>query len=331
MAARHPALVVRDASGAYQLHGEFRAHVRRRLADERGTDGAHDLHVALATAHGAQGAWTDGARHWLAARRWTEAAHAIRRALAGGVPPPDAELGDWLDRLPEDVLLQADLGPAKASLLVRTGQPEAAGALLERAFTGHRLDSGARDRLVRSLGALYAHRGRPPGEPVPRAGQRPAPGPARGGGLGSVLGGGAGGWRAAGAVLALGAAALVLWFPPDGLDPRAARFLAVLAAGTVLWAWGSFPDYVVALGMGIAWVLLRVAPTATAFGGFATSTWFLMLGILGLAAALARSGLLYRITLVTVRRFPPTFVGQVRPSSRPASSRRCSSRRRRRG
>jgi hypothetical protein len=35
-----------------------------------------------------------------------------------------------------------------------------------------------------------------------------------------------------------------------------------------------------------------------------------MLGILGLAAALARSGLLYRITLVAVRRFPPTFVGQ---------------------
>ena len=62
--------------------------------------------------------------------------------------------------------------------------------------------------------------------------------------------------------------------------------------------------------MGIAWVLLRVAPTATAFAGFATSTWFLMLGILGLAAALARSGLLYRITLVAVRRFPPTFVGQ---------------------
>jgi di/tricarboxylate transporter len=62
--------------------------------------------------------------------------------------------------------------------------------------------------------------------------------------------------------------------------------------------------------MGIAWVLLRVAPTAVAFGGFASSTWFLMLGILGLAAALARSGLLYRITLVAVRRFPPTFLGQ---------------------
>ena len=237
-------------------------------------------------------------------------AHAIRRALAGGVPPADAELEEWLDRLPEDVLLQADLGPAKASLLVRTGRPDAAGSLLERAFSGHRLDSGARDRLVRSLGALYAHRGRPPGDPSPRAGQREALGPRRGGGTGSTLAGGVAGWRAAGALLALAVGVLVLWLPPGGLEPRAVRFLAVLAAGTVLWAWGSFPDYVVALGMGIAWVLLRVAPTATAFAGFATSTWFLMLGILGLAAALARSGLLYRITLVAVRRFPPTFVGQ---------------------
>ena len=86
------------------------------------TDGTHDLHVALATAHGAEGAWTEGARHWLAAAAVDEAAHAIRRALASGAPPPDAELEEWLDRLPEDVLLQADLGPAKASLLVRTGR-----------------------------------------------------------------------------------------------------------------------------------------------------------------------------------------------------------------
>ena len=35
-----------------------------------------------------------------------------------------------------------------------------------------------------------------------------------------------------------------------------------------------------------------------------------MPGVLGLGAALARSGLLYRITLIAVRRFPPTFVGQ---------------------
>ncbi|HEX2500298.1 MAG TPA: SLC13 family permease [Methylomirabilota bacterium] len=309
-AARHPALVVRDEKGTYRLHGEFRDHVRRRLGDESGADGTGDLHVALAAAHAAEGAWTEGARHWLAAGRWGEAAHAIHRALASGTPPPDAELETWLERLPEDVLLRADLGPAKASLLVRTGRPDAAGTLLERAFSGHRLDSGARDRLVRSLGALYAHRGQPTGETARRAGQEQAArAPSPRGPLSAVTASGAR-WGSAGLLLALAVAALVLWLPPGGLEPRAVRFLAVLAAGTVLWAWASFPDYVVALGMGIAWVLLRVAPTATAFAGFATSTWFLMLGILGLAAALARSGLLYRITLVMVRHFPPTFAGQ---------------------
>ena len=208
------------------------------------------------------------------------------------------------------MLLEADLGPAKASLLVRTGRADQAGALLERAFSGHRLDSGARDRLVRSLGALYAQQGGPGGTPSRRARRDGAAGTPSARGAVATLTGGDARWRSAGLLLAVAVAALVLWLPPSGLEPRAVRFLAVLAAGTVLWAWGSFPDYVVALGMGIAWVLLRVAPTATAFAGFATSTWFLMLGILGLAAALARSGLLYRITLVAVRRFPPTFAGQ---------------------
>lgn len=310
VAARHPALVLRDADGAYRLHGEFREHVRRRLAEEGGSDRTADLHVALATAHVQEGTPAEAVRHWLAAGRWSEAARAIRGALASGGPPTDAQLEDWLDKLPEGVLLEADLAPAKASLLVRTGRSEAAGGLLERAFSGHRLDSGGRDRLVRSLGALYARRGRAGSAPSRTAPSRREgkPGARR---VVAVLARGDSAWRYTGLTVALAAAALVLWAPPAGLDPRAVRFLAVLAGGTILWTWGSFPDYVVALGMGIAWVLLRVAPAATAFGGFATSTWFLMLGILGLAAALARSGLLYRITLVAVHRFPPTFTGQV--------------------
>ena len=300
VAAHHPALVFQDERGRYELHPEFRDHVRRRLADANGTDATHDLHVAVATAHGDEEAWAKGTRHWLAAGRWDEAAHAIRKALASSAPPTDAELETWLDRLPEDVLLEADLGPAKASLLVRTGRSDAARALLERAFSGQRLDGVARDRLVRSLGTLYAQQGRPGGVAGGTVGASRAA---------ATLTGGGARW-AIGLALAVAVGAVVLWVPPGGLEPRAVRFLAVLAAGTVLWAWGSLPDYVVALGMGIAWVLLRVAPTATAFGGFATSTWFLMLGVLGLGAALARSGLLYRITLIAVRRFPPTFVGQ---------------------
>jgi di/tricarboxylate transporter/CRP-like cAMP-binding protein len=310
LAARHPALVVRDDDGHYRLHGEFREHVRRRLAEESAGDRSADLHVALATARDRDGAPADAARHWLDARRWSEAARAIRDALASGAPPSDAELESWLDQLPEGVLLEADLAPAKASLLVRTGRSDAAGGLLERAFSGHRLDSGGRDRLVRSLGALYAQRSRAGAPARPSASRRAGrqPGARR---AATIVAPGDTAWRYLGLGLALAAVALVFWAPPAGLDPRAVRFLAVLAGGTVLWTWGSFPDYVVALGMGIAWVLLRVAPASTVFAGFATSTWFLMLGILGLAAALARSGLLYRITLVAVHRFPPTFTGQI--------------------
>src|SRR5262249_55442316 len=103
---------------------------------------------------------------------------------------------------------------------------------------------------------------------------------------------------------------LVLLFPPAGLSPPGVHFLAVLVAGTVLWIRGRPPDYVVALGMGAAWALLGVAPPQVVFSGFAGSTWFLLVGVLGLSAALSRSGLLYRITLAIVRGFPATFPGQ---------------------
>jgi hypothetical protein len=50
LAARHPALIVRDERGGYQLHDEFRDHVQRRLRDETGANG-DELHATLATAH----------------------------------------------------------------------------------------------------------------------------------------------------------------------------------------------------------------------------------------------------------------------------------------
>src|SRR5215470_878781 len=209
VASRHPALLFQDEGGRYQLHGEFRAHVLRRLGDASTGDGTHDLHVALATAHGSEGAWTESARHWLTARRWDEAASAIHRALASGAPPGEAELESWLDGLPEDVLLRADLGPAKASLLVRNGRSDAAGALLERAFSSQRLDSDARDRLVRSLGTLYAQRSRPGPPDASRAAS------SRGKRAVAI------GWRSAGVLLAVAVAALVLYLPPSGLEPRA--------------------------------------------------------------------------------------------------------------
>ena len=86
VAAHHPALVFQDERGRYELHPEFRDHVRRRLADANGTDATHDLHVAVATAHGDEEAWAKGARGtgWPRAagtRRRTRSARRWRPAL----------------------------------------------------------------------------------------------------------------------------------------------------------------------------------------------------------------------------------------------------------
>jgi di/tricarboxylate transporter/CRP-like cAMP-binding protein len=337
IAARHPALVRRDARGAYRLHEQFREHVCRRLTENESAAARKAIHASLAAAHYEREAWADAARHWLAAERWPEAARAIRRTLASADPPPADEVAAWLDRLPEAELLGADLAPMKASVLARAGRVDAAATLLQQAFAGSRLGTTTRDRVARSLATMYAHPGPSGGVATdpdgagPAAAARARPSPARRGapdgtaGPRSVLGRVGARLRARTAVLgartvaratapgavALAVAVLVSLGSPAGLDPRAAGFLAVLAAATVLWAWGRPPDFVVAIGMGVAWAVLGIAPAGLAFGGFATSTWFLMLAVLGLAGALARSGLLYRITLLAVQRFPPTFAGQI--------------------
>ena len=333
VAARHPALVVRDATGAYHLHGEFRAHVRRRLDG----DGGDRRHATTSTSR---------------SRRRTPPREPGRRARGTGSPrgggprPPTRSgapwpaaprrrtpsSGTWLDRLPEDVLLQAELGPAKASLLVRTGQPDAAGSLLERAFSGHRLDSGARDRLVRSLGALYAQRGRPPGKPSPRAGPREAVSPARGGAA-SRLGAGGAGWRVRRRSCSRSrSAALVLWLPPGGPRARAR------SGSWPSWRPGpssgrgaafpttSSPSGWASRGCSSAWPRprrpSRGSRRAPGSSCSASSGW----PPPSPARACSTGSRSSRCVA-----FPRRSSGRSPPSSRPASCRRCSSRRPRRG
>lgn len=62
------------------------------------------------------------------------------------------------------------------------------------------------------------------------------------------------GWG--GVAVALAAGALVLRLTPAGLSTPAVRFLAILVVAAILWARGRPADYVVAVGMGLAWILL---------------------------------------------------------------------------
>lgn len=343
--SRYPALLSGGEDGTHELHSSFREYLRERLERDEGETSAAAVHAALAAIYEERGGSREALSHWQQAGKWTEAVRVFRRIQDSSDLVTDEELGRWMKRFPEPVLIENDLIPTKARLLARRGEHDAAIALYRRALSRGPATGAAREALVRGLADAYFRQGA-----VTQAllclreyegGEITAPVALQEAVAARHLAAGrheeayawaqsaravsrglqdsfwspvrrahiVRGWT--GVALALGAAALVLVFPPRGLATPGVHFLAVLLAATVLWARGRPPEYVVALGMGIAWVVLGVAPPQAAFAGFASSTWFLLLGVLGLAAALGRSGLLYRITLLAVQRFPPTFAGQV--------------------
>ena len=124
----------------------------------------------------------------------------------------------------------------------------------------------------------------------------------------------AGRWRsrAAGAIAAV-ALPTLLWNvpPPAGLDPAGWRVVVVLLGAAIAWLAEPVPDFAVALALVAAWGGTGLVSLPVAFSGFASSSWLLALGALALAAAMARTGLLFRIALLLLRTFPATATGQL--------------------
>jgi anion transporter len=103
------------------------------------------------------------------------------------------------------------------------------------------------------------------------------------------------------------------WFgtPDIGLDRAATKVLGVLCLTLIYWVFWVFPDYGVALMFALTLILTKLAPTEIVLGGFASTTWFMTLGVLGLGAAITSSGLFYRFSLQLVRVFPLTYYWQI--------------------
>ena len=118
--------------------------------------------------------------------------------------------------------------------------------------------------------------------------------------------------RVVGSLLAIAVPlALAQLAPPGGLSVKGWEILLVLLGAAIAWLVEPIPDFAIALAMAAAWGALGLAPLATVFSGFATSSWILALGALALAAAMLRSGLLFRAALALLRSFPPTHGGQM--------------------
>ncbi|HEV8468977.1 MAG TPA: SLC13 family permease [Candidatus Limnocylindria bacterium] len=106
---------------------------------------------------------------------------------------------------------------------------------------------------------------------------------------------------------------IILWNigPPEGMSTVGWHIATLLLAGAVAWLLEPIPDFAVAMLLAATWTATGLVPLATAFGGFATSSWLLSLGALTLAAAMAQTGLVFRGALLMLRTVPPTHVGQV--------------------
>lgn len=118
--------------------------------------------------------------------------------------------------------------------------------------------------------------------------------------------------RIIGAAISIGVPAALWLLPaPQGLSNAGWHIALVMVGGAIAWLLEPVPDFAVALGMAAAWMATGLAPPALAFAGFASSAWVTAVAALGISAAMAASGLLFRAALMLLRVFPPTHRGQV--------------------
>jgi anion transporter len=123
-------------------------------------------------------------------------------------------------------------------------------------------------------------------------------------------------WRPGRGVLALAAAIGMLavgWVvpPPLGLSAVGWHALLVLLAALPALALDAMLEGVLALLIAGAWVVLGIAGPAVALAGFATTSWMFVVAVLIIGAAIAATGLLYRLALAAVTHMRGGFPGEV--------------------
>ena len=95
-----------------------------------------------------------------------------------------------------------------------------------------------------------------------------------------------------------------------GLTDKAMVAIGIFLCTVVWWMVDVLPDYVTCILMCAAFAGFKVVPYTTAFSSFSNTTYWLLIGALGLAAGVSKSGLLNRLALHVMNKFPLTFKGQ---------------------
>ena len=97
---------------------------------------------------------------------------------------------------------------------------------------------------------------------------------------------------------------------PAGLGRGGLVTLGAIVATVPLLVADVLPDYVVMLFLVLALVVPGVVPPADMLGGFAAPAWLMIFTLLAVGVAVSRSGLMFRLVLLSLQRLPPRFVPQ---------------------
>ena len=110
---------------------------------------------------------------------------------------------------------------------------------------------------------------------------------------------------------ALAAAVLIATCPIPGLSYQATAVLGILIMAIVWWITGVLPEFVTAVVMAVLFVVVAGISVGATFSTFTSSTWWLLLSAFTLGVGMKTSGLMKRIALAIVSKFPRTFRCQV--------------------
>jgi CRP-like cAMP-binding protein len=98
--------------------------------------------------------------------------------------------------------------------------------------------------------------------------------------------------------------------PPPGLDRAAVVTLAGLVGMIPLLACPVLPDSVIVLLLATVLVGPGLVAPADMLAGFATPAWLMILALLVVGSAVSRSGLMFRVVLMSLERLPANFLTQ---------------------
>jgi CRP-like cAMP-binding protein len=97
---------------------------------------------------------------------------------------------------------------------------------------------------------------------------------------------------------------------PEGLQRGGLVTLGSIVATVPLLVANVLPDYVVMLFLILALVLPGLVPAADILGGFAAPAWLMIFTLLAVGVAVSKSGLMFRLVLLSLQRLPPRFIPQ---------------------